>query len=158
MSDRPFKVLGIQQIAIGGLDKSKLSRLWVETLGLTMTGNFRSERENVDEDIAAIGSGPFKVEVDLMQPMDPEKKPAVHTTPLNHVGLWIDDLPKAVEWLTAQGVRFAPGGIRKGAAGFDICFLHPKANDQFPIAGEGVLIEMVQAPQEVIDAFAKLAA
>ena len=58
MSDRPFKVLGIQQIAIGGLDKSKLSRLWVETLGLTMTGNFRSERENVDEDITQMAAAP----------------------------------------------------------------------------------------------------
>ena len=38
-----------------------------------------------------------------MQPLDPDKKPAVHTTPLNHVGLWIDDLPVAVEWLAAQG-------------------------------------------------------
>ena len=91
-----------------------------------------------------------------MQPLDIGKKPAVHTTPLNHVGLWIDDLPSAVEWLTAQGVRFAPGGIRKGAAGFDICFLHPKSSEEFPIAGEGVLIEMVQAPPEVIVAFAAL--
>ena len=155
---RPFKVLGIQQIAIGGPDKLRLQKLWVEMLGLEVTGTFRSERENVDEDICAMGSGPFKVEVDLMQPLDPEKKPAVHTTPLNHIGLWIDDLPVAVEWLTAQGVRFAPGGIRKGAAGFDITFLHPKANDEFPIAGEGVLIELVQAPPEVVSAFAQLAA
>ena len=88
------------------------------------------------------------------QPLDPEKKPAVHTTPLNHVGLWIDDLAVAVEWLTANGVRFAPGGIRKGAAGHDICFLHPKSNDEFPIAGEGVLIELVQAPPEVVAALA----
>jgi lactoylglutathione lyase len=150
---RPFEVLGIQQIAIGGADKQRLRSLWVDMLGLQVTGNFVSERENVDEDICTIGSGPFKVEVDLMQPVDMDKKPAVHTMPLNHVGLWIDDLPKAVEWLTAQGVRFAPGGIRKGAAGFDICFLHPKANDEFPIAGEGVLIELVQAPTEVISAF-----
>ena len=155
---RPFQVLGIQQIAIGGLDKTRLQKLWVEMLGLEVTGTFRSERENVDEDICAMGTGPFKVEVDLMQPLDPEKKPAVHTTPLNHVGLWIDDLPAAVTWLTAQGVRFAPGGIRAGAGGFDICFLHPKANDEFPIAGEGVLIELVQAPPEVVQAFAKLAA
>ena len=154
---RPFKVLGIQQIAIGGPDKLRLQKLWVEMLGLEITGTFRSERENVDEDICAIGSGPFKVEVDLMQPIDPEKKPAVHTTPLNHIGLWIDDLPLAVEWLTAQGVRFAPGGIRPGAAGFDITFLHPKANAEFPIAGEGVLIELVQAPPEVVSAFARLA-
>ncbi len=154
---RPFKVLGIQQIAIGGPSKEKLKTLWVDQLGLEITGTFQSERENVDEDICAMGSGPFKVEVDLMQPMDPEQKPAVHATPLNHVGLWIDDLPKAVEWLSANGVRFAPGGIRKGAAGFDICFLHPKGNEEFPIGGEGVLIELVQAPREVVDAFAKLA-
>ena len=154
---RPFKVLGIQQIAIGGTSKNRLRKLWVDMLGLEVTGTFRSERENVDEDICAMGVGAFKVEVDLMEPVDIEKKPAVHGTPLNHVGLWIDDLPKAVQWLTANGVRFAPGGIRKGAAGFDICFLHPKGNDEFPISGEGVLIEMVQAPAAVVDAFAKLA-
>jgi lactoylglutathione lyase len=155
---RPFKVLGIQQIAIGGPSKDKLKTLWVDMLGLEVTGNFVSERENVDEDICAMGAGPFKVEVDLMQPVDPEKKPAVHTTPLNHVGLWIDNLPVAVEWLSSQGVRFAPGGIRKGAAGFDITFLHPKGNDEFPIGGEGVLIELVQAPADVVEAFAKLEA
>ncbi len=154
---RPFKVLGIQQIAIGGTSKNRLRKLWVDMLGLEVTGTFRSERENVDEDICAMGVGAFKVEVDLMEPVDIEKKPAVHGTPLNHVGLWIDDLPKAVQWLTDNGVRFAPGGIRKGAAGFDICFLHPKGNDEFPISGEGVLIEMVQAPAAVVDAFAKLA-
>lgn len=154
---RPFKVLGLQQIAIGGPDKQRLQKLWVEMFGLEVTGSFRSERENVDEDICALGIGPFKVEVDLMQPLDPEKKPAVHATPLNHVGLWIDDLPAAVEWLTRQGVRFAPGGIRKGAAGFDICFVHPRGNDELPIGGEGVLIELVQAPSEVIAAFAALA-
>lgn len=153
---RPFRVLGIQQIAIGGPSKERLKKLWVEMFGLAVTGNYVSERENVDEDITQMGSGPFKVEVDLMQPLDPAKKPAVHEPPLNHVGLWIDDLPKAVAWLTAQGVRFAPGGIRKGAAGFDITFLHPKANEQFPIAGEGVLIELVQAPAEVVEAFAHL--
>lgn len=150
--DKPFRILGLQQIAIGGPDKQKLRTLWVDTLGLTVTGNFVSERENVDEDICALGEGVHKVEVDLMQPIDPDKKPAVHATPLNHVGLWVDDLPKAVDWMNANGVRLAPGGIRPGAAGYDICFIHPKGNEQFPIGGEGVLIELVQAPPEVIAA------
>ena len=149
---RPFRVLGIQQVAIGGTNKQRMKALWVDMLGLEQTGTFKSERENVDEDILAMGQGAFKVEVDIMQPLDIDKKPAVHTTPLNHIGLWIDDLAAAVEWLTTQGVRFAPGGIRKGAAGFDICLLHPKSNDEFPIAGEGVLIELVQAPPDVIAA------
>ncbi len=116
-TQRPFKVLGIQQVAIGGTDKQRMKILWVDMLGLEQTGTFQSERENVDEDILAMGKGAFKVEVDIMQPLDIEKKPAVHATPLNHIGLWIDDLPKAVEWLTAKGVRFAPGGIRKGGVG-----------------------------------------
>jgi lactoylglutathione lyase len=154
---RPFKVLGIQQVAIGGASKQRLRTLWIDKLGLELTGNFRSERENVDEDICAMGQGAFKVEVDLMQPLDPDKKPAVHTTPLNHVGLWIDNLPLAVQWLSANGVRFAPGGIRKGAAGYDICFVHPKGNDEFPVGGEGVLIELVQAPPDVVAAFAAMA-
>ncbi|HSV71562.1 MAG TPA: VOC family protein [Methylibium sp.] len=150
MTSKPFKILGLQQIAIGGPDKQRLRALWVDMLGLAVKGHFVSERENVDEDICAIGSGAHEVEVDLMQPVDPDKKPAVHATPLNHVGLWVDDLPKAVEWMTAQGVRFAPGGIRRGAAGHDICFIHPKGNEAFPLSGEGVLIELVQAPPEVV--------
>jgi lactoylglutathione lyase len=103
------------------------------------------------------GAGPLKVEVDLMQPIDPEKRPKVHEPALNHVGLWLDDLAAAVAWLEEQGMRFTPGGIRKGAAGHDVCFVHPKGSGELPIGGEGVLIELVQAPPEVIEAFRSLA-
>ena len=153
MTQRPFRILGLQQIAIGGADKMRLRKLWIDMLGLQVIDTYVSERENVDEDIAVMGEGPLRVEVDLMQPLDATKRPAVHETPLNHVGLWVDDLPRAMAWLTGQGVRFAPGGIRRGGSGHDICFIHPKANEQFPLAGEGVLIELVQAPPDVIAAF-----
>jgi lactoylglutathione lyase len=155
VSTRPFAVLGVQQIAIGGRDKAVLRRLWIDLLGLSKRGEFRSESENVDEDIAQAGSGPFAVEVDLMQPLDAEQRPKVHEPPLNHVGLWVDDLPAAVRWLGERGLRFTPGGIRKGAAGHDVCFIHPKGNEEFPVGGEGVLIELVQAPPDVIAAFRK---
>jgi lactoylglutathione lyase len=150
--DRPFRVLGLQQIAVGSTDKDRLRKLWVDLLGLTVTGSYRSERENVDEDIAVVGKGVARVEVDLMQPVDAAKRPAVHDPALNHVGLWVDDLAAAVAWLGAQGVRFTPGGVRKGAAGFDVCFVHPKGSPEAPLGGEGVLIELVQAPPDVIAA------
>lgn len=149
---RPFRILGVQQIAVGALDKARLRKLWIETLGLGEEGSFRSESENVEEDIAVLGAGPLRVEVDLMQPLDPARRPKVHEPALNHVGLWVDDLPAAVGWLGERGVRFTPGGIRKGAAGFDVCFIHPKGSAEAPIGGEGVLIELVQAPPEVIRA------
>jgi lactoylglutathione lyase len=157
VSDRPFSVLGVQQIAVGAREKSALRRLWIDMLGLTPAGQFRSESENVDEEIAVTGSGPLRVEVDLMQPIDPEKRPKVHEPPLNHVGLWVDDLRAAVEWLEKQGVRFTPGGVRRGAAGHDVCFVHPKGSEAAPVGGEGVLIELVQAPPEVIEAFRRAA-
>ncbi len=43
---RPFRILGIQQIAIGGEDKQRLRRLWVDMLGLEVTGNFVSKFVN----------------------------------------------------------------------------------------------------------------
>ena len=39
---RPFRILGIQQIAIGGEDKQRLRRLWVDMLGLSVDGHFVS--------------------------------------------------------------------------------------------------------------------
>jgi lactoylglutathione lyase len=132
---RPFKVLGVQQIAIGGPSKAALRRLWVDLLGIEAKSSYRSERENVDEDILEIAG----VEIDLMEPIDPEKKPKVHEPRLNHIGLWVDDLRAAVGWLEQQGLQMTPGGIRKGAAGYDVCFVHPRS-------AEGVLLELVQAP------------
>lgn len=143
---RPFRVLGLQQVAIGGLDEAALAHLWLDLLGLERVGDFRSEQENVDEQILRCGTGERAVEIDLMTPIDPTRKPKVHEPPLNHIGLWVDDLAAAVRWLTQHGVRFAPGGIRKGAAGHDVCFIHPKGDDRTPVGGGGVLIELVQAP------------
>jgi lactoylglutathione lyase len=152
MLERPFAVLGVQQVAIGAPDKSRLTKLWIEILGLTLTGSYRSATENVDEDIVAAGGGRQHCEIDLMQPVERGAKPRVDEPALNHIGLWVDDLAAAFEWLSARGVRFTPGGIRRGAAGHDVCFIHPRGDESSPIGGEGVLIELVQAPPAVIDA------
>ena len=106
----------------------------------------RSERENVDEDILAMGKGAHKVLVDLqpqcrrfdracrwrliscnrsistrsrlvpppyqwpsLHPPLTRHPQAVHSTPLNHIGLWVDNLPLAVQWLTSQ----APTPLRR---------------------------------------------
>jgi lactoylglutathione lyase len=149
-SKRPFRILGMQQVAIGGLDKHRLSALWSGVFGIARQSTYTSAQENVDEDILQLGSGSHAVEIDLMQPLDASKAPRVHVPALNHIGLWVDDLAACVAHLTAQGMRFTPGGIRKGAAGHDVCFIHPKGNEATPLCGEGVLIELVQAPPQVI--------
>jgi lactoylglutathione lyase len=158
MTLRPFRILGVQQIALGALDKQPLLEFWSELLGLPVRASFESATENVSEAILDIGAGAARVELDLMQPLDPTAKPKVHEPALNHFGLWVDDLTAAHSWLSARGVRFTPGGIRRGAAGHDVCFVHPKPSSDAPRSAEGVLVELVQAPPEVIAAFAALAA
>lgn len=147
---RPFRVLGVQQVAIGGLDRAPLRKLWCELLGVPQTGSYESAAENVIEDILRVGPSDAAVEIDLMEPLDPARAPRVHEPALNHVGLWVDDLSAAHAYLVGEGVRFAPGGIRKGAAGYDVCFIHPKSSADAPFSGQGVLIELVQAPPDVI--------
>lgn len=151
--NRPFSIIGVQQIAVGSDDKSALKHLWVDLLGLTFLGTYKSESENVDEDICSIGHNNMAIEVDLMQPLDKSRSPRVDYPALNHIGLWVDDLEVAVSWLSSKGVNFASGGIREGASGHKICFVHPKASATHPFGGEGVLIELVQAPKAVIESF-----
>ena len=146
---RPFRILGVQQVAIGGRDLDALRTLWIDLLGIERVGDYESAAENVREDILRMGEGTHAVEIDLMEPIDPDARPKVHEPALNHIGLWVDDLVAAVDWLTERGMRFTPGGIRTGAAGHDIVFVHPKGDDEFPLSGEGVLIELVQAPPEL---------
>lgn len=151
MSDaRPFRVLGVQQVAVGGLDRVTLRHFWCDLLGLEPLGTYQSAPENVIEDILRVGPASAPVEIDLMQPLDPARAPRVHEPALNHVGFWVDDLRAAYGWLEARGVRFAPGGIRPGAAGHDVCFIHPKPSADKPESGQGVLIELVQAPADVV--------
>ena len=150
--ERPFKVLGVQQVAIGAPDKKPLQEFWVELLGIKRIGNYESAAENVNEDICQIGVGAFAVEIDLMQPLDPNLSPRVDTPPLNHIGFWVDDLQSAYDWLTTHKVRMTPGGIRRGASGHDVFFIHPKGNSDFPKSAQGVLVELVQAPDTVIEA------
>lgn len=79
-TSRPFKILGLQQVAVGSTDASSMQKLWVETFGLEKIGSFTSEKENVAEDILTLGSdenGSVSVEVDLMCPLDEEKSPKV---------------------------------------------------------------------------------
>jgi hypothetical protein len=83
-----------------------------------------------------------------MQPVDINKKPvrhhlhlpgglttqsmlshdapqAVHSTPLNHIGLWVDDLPLAVQWLTSQARQLLYTSFLSSYSCSRVCGLPP---------------------------------
>jgi lactoylglutathione lyase len=137
-----FKILGVQQIAIAGTALKDLEILWINMLGLNKSYEKTIATENVRESILNFSQA-NQPEITLLEPIDPNQKPQVQNNPLNHIGLWVDDLKNAVNFLKTQGFRI-PGEIRKGASGYDIAFIHPKD-------AQGVLIELVQAPANLIE-------
>jgi hypothetical protein len=74
---KPFRILGVQQIAIGSVEKGPLKSLWQDIFGFKPHASKRLEKENVEEDILKIGPFPYEVEVDLMTPIDPNGIPKV---------------------------------------------------------------------------------
>ncbi len=153
MTERPFRVLGLQQIAIGGLDKGALTGLWTGLLGVEKVGDYVSESENVDEDILRLGDGPHAVEIDLMQPLDPERSPE---------GARADAQPRRCVDRRPRGLRRladasrACGSRRVGSArvrrATTCASSIRRATTTRPAAAKGVLIELVQAPPDVIAA------
>ncbi len=79
---KPFKILGVQQIAIGSTDSASMRNLWIDIFGLSRVGSYSSATENVSEDILRLGrdgQDSVAVEVDLMIPLDEERSPKVHS-------------------------------------------------------------------------------
>lgn len=142
------RILGIQQMALGSLDSDMLRSVFAECLGLDFIRTVKMGDENVVEHICTLRHGEFPIEFDLMEPIDPAKRGAAHKVPNNHIGFWVRDLEATVAHLTALGYPPDSKGIREGAAGHLVTFL-------FTL---GVLIEFIQAPQDVIVSYDALAA
>ena len=79
--NRPFRVLGIQQIAIGSTERGPLNHLWENIFGLQPSPIHRLEKENVEECIIKLGpqnqNSKFDIEIDLMTPINPDVAPKV---------------------------------------------------------------------------------
>ena len=132
-----------------------LRRLWIDTLGLERVGEFRSERENVDEDIAVAGIGPAAGRGRPHAADRPGEEPegaragaeprrALGRRPRR--GRRLARRRAACASRRAASARAPPATTSASST--------RRATPSAPIGGEGVLIELVQAPPEVIEASA----
>lgn len=91
--------------------------------------------------VAFFGEGPGRVE--LLEPTDDTSAIArflERSGPgLHHVCLRVPDLDAAVERSAEGGATVVPPGIREGAGGARVAFLHPGSTG-------GVLLELVEEP------------
>ena len=123
--------------------------------GLEVTGNFRSERENVDEDICALGSGP-RTGRGRPDGADRSRQASRRCTRRRSTtsACGSTTCRGAVAWLdgaTACASRRAASARARPAT--TSASSTRRRTTRFRSRGEGVLIELVQAPPDVIAAW-----
>lgn len=124
-------------IAVNSLDAAV--PLWRRILGESPAGREEVEGEAVR--VVFFGRGPGRVE--LLEPTGPDSAVARHLERrgpgVHHVCLRVDDLEAAVERAVEDGAELIPPGMREGAGGHRVAFLHPRTTG-------GVLLELSEAP------------
>jgi methylmalonyl-CoA/ethylmalonyl-CoA epimerase len=122
-------------IAVNSLDRDL--PVYEAMLGAPPTGVEEIASESVR--VAFFGAGAGRVE--LLEPTDSEspiarflarRGPGIH-----HVCLQVPDLDDALERATGAGAEIIPPGLRVGAGGRRVAFLHPRSTG-------GVLIELTE--------------
>ncbi len=113
--------------------------LWSRILGRDPSGREEVESEGVR--VAFFGEGSGRVE--LLEPTEPDSPVARHLDRrgpgVHHVCLRVPDLEAALERAKREGAEAIPPGVREGAGGHRVAFLHPGTTG-------GVLLELSEAP------------
>jgi lactoylglutathione lyase len=153
-------VLGIQQVSVAGPPNAayQMRHFWGDLMELgPPVHTYQSAHENVHSEVVPLGpKTKAQTRLSMITALDETKKPKIQARALHHVGLWVDDLPQCVEWLQGKGVNFILDSKSKkpirspGPMGWDVAFINPKTSPEFPISGCGVLIQLVQAPADML--------
>lgn len=122
-------------IAVPALEEAV--RLYTAILGREAGGRETVASEGVR--LAFFGEGPGRVE--LLEPTGPDSPVARFLARrgagVHHVCLRVPDLHEAVDRAREAGAELIPPGIRRGAGGRRVAFLHPRS------AG-GILLELAE--------------
>ena len=137
MSQKPFKILGIEHVGIAMDNMDGISAFFSDILGLEYSGSEQIDDQQVITDIFNTDGGKleFLQATDSGSPISKfiEKKGAG----MHHIALLVDNIKAALNYLQEKGVQLIDTTPRIGAEGFQIAFIHPRSTG-------GILIELCQ--------------
>ena len=137
MSQKPFRILGIEHIGIAVDDLNGISDIFGDLIGLELRSREKIDDQQVITDIYETGSGKleFLKATDKNSPISRfiEKKGGG----MHHVALVVDHLQGALDYLSNQGVHLIDTVPKIGAEGYKIAFIHPKSTG-------GILVELCE--------------
>lgn len=128
----------IDHVGIAVRSLAQRLRFWTEGLGLPMGGTEDVEGEGVR--VAFLAAGEARVE--LLEALGDDSPVARFVEKrgegIHHLTLEVEDLAGTLERLRGLGVKVLGEGIRSGAGGRGVAFLHPASCG-------GVLVELAEA-------------
>ena len=135
--DLPFKVLGLEHVAIALSDSDDLRTFFTEKLGLEIGSQERVIDQGVLTEIFNLGSSKVEFLNPLSESSTVSKFLDKRGNAMHHIALSVDDISKAISFLVDEGVEMIDTTPRVGAEGYSIAFIHPKSTS-------GILVELCQ--------------
>ena len=137
MSQKPFKILGIEHIGIAKESVEGILEIFSDILGLKFIGNENVMDQSVMTKIFDTGSG--KLEFLQATHSDSSITDFINKKGegMHHVALLVDHLQLALDYLKNKGIKLIDEAPRIGAEGLSIAFLHPTSTG-------GILIELCE--------------
>ena len=133
----PFKVLGLEHVAIALSDSDDLRTFFTEKLGLEIGKQERVIDQGVLTEIFNLGSSKIEFLNPLSESSTVSKFLDKRGNAMHHIALSVDDISKAISFLIDEGVEMIDTAPRVGAEGYSIAFIHPKSTS-------GILVELCQ--------------
>jgi len=140
MSNLPFKVLGIEHVALAIKDLDSPSTLFGSLLGIEHTSSEEITDQKVTTHIYDTGNGKIELLDALSDDSPISNFLAKRGEGMHHIAFRVDKLQPALDYLKSKGIQLIDESPRVGAEDLLIAFLHPKST-------HGVLVELCQSPE-----------
>ena len=137
MSQRPFKILGIEHVGVAVESMDGISEIFSDILGLEFSGSEEVKDQQVRTEIFNTGNS----KLEFLKATDPdspisrfiEKK----GSGMHHIALVVDHLQPALDYLENQDIHLIDSVPKIEAEGYKVAFIHPKSSG-------GILIELCE--------------
>ena len=137
MSQKPFKILGIEHVGIAVDDLNGISDIFGDLLGLKLRSREKIDDQQVITDIYQTGSS----KLEFLKATDKNSPIAQfiekNGTGMHHIALKVAHLQPALDYLENQNIHLIDSVPKIGAEGYKVAFIHPQSTG-------GILVELCE--------------
>tara|TARA_Y100001968_G_C19362989_1_gene720853 strand:- start:520 stop:927 length:408 start_codon:yes stop_codon:yes gene_type:complete len=132
-----MKILGIEHIGIAVKNLEESSRFWNKILGIEFTATDDVDGQGVITNIYDTGAGKIELLISKYPDSPIAKFLNSRGSGIHHICLQVDNIERAIKYLSEQDVNLIGNSAVIGAEGYKVIFIHPNSTG-------GVLVELAE--------------